>query len=75
MIPEPPLMEKIPENERFSSRRLVNDLRERNLEAFYFENTSSLLEGILNMVKRGDVLLIMSNGGFDNIHQRLLEKL
>ncbi len=75
LIPEPPFMEKIPERERFSSRRLVSDLREKNLEAFYFENTDSLLEGMVKTVKRGDVLLIMSNGGFDNIHQRLLEKL
>ena len=75
MIPEPPLMEKIPETERFSSRRLVADLRERKRRAFYFENTDSLLEAMANTAKRGDVVLIMSNGGFDNIHQRLLKML
>ena len=73
MIPEPPLMGNIPETERFSSRRLVSDLQERKLKAFYFENTDRLLEAIADTAKRGDILLIMSNGGFDNIHQRLLK--
>jgi UDP-N-acetylmuramate: L-alanyl-gamma-D-glutamyl-meso-diaminopimelate ligase len=25
--------------------------------------------------KPGDLILVMSNGGFDNIHERLLERL
>ena len=75
MIPEPPLMDKIAESERFSSRELVADLREKKQQAFYFENTDRLLEAMANTAKRGDVFLIMSNGGFDNIHQRLLKML
>ncbi len=73
MIPEPSLMEKIDEAERFSSRKLVSDLQKRSLSAFYFETTDNLLDAIATTAKRGDVLLIMSNGGFDNIHQRLMK--
>jgi len=75
MVPEPPLMEKIPPQERFSSRILVQDLKKKGLTAFYFPNTEDLLEGMVEESKTGDIFLIMSNGGFDNIHRRLLERL
>ncbi len=75
MIPEPPLMEKIPVEERFSSRQLVSDLSKRGLAASYFENTELLLKALVTEARSGDVILIMSNGGFDNLHQRLLEAL
>ncbi|MBK5100429.1 MAG: UDP-N-acetylmuramate:L-alanyl-gamma-D-glutamyl-meso-diaminopimelate ligase [Desulfobacteraceae bacterium] len=75
MIPEPPMMEKIPETERFSSRRLVKDLNKHDLQAFYFPETDLLLEALLKEAKTGDVVLIMSNGGFDNLPTRLLERL
>jgi len=75
MIPEPPLMEKIPVEERFSSRQLVSDLSKRGLAASYFENTELLLNTLVTEARSGDVILIMSNGGFDNLHQRLLEML
>ncbi|MDY6880134.1 MAG: UDP-N-acetylmuramate:L-alanyl-gamma-D-glutamyl-meso-diaminopimelate ligase [Thermodesulfobacteriota bacterium] len=75
MIPEPPLMEKIPPRERFSSQLLVRDLQKGGVEAFYFPDTDQLLEGIIETARQGDVILIMSNGGFDNIHKRLLNRL
>ena len=75
MIPDPPLMEKIPVEERFSSQQLISDLSKRGLEASYFENTELLLKALVTEARPGDVILIMSNGGFDNLHQRLLEAL
>ena len=75
MIPEPPLMENIPIDERFSSRQLVSDLSKRGLEASYFENTELLLDALVRESRTGDVILIMSNGGFDNLHRRLLKTL
>ncbi len=75
MIPEPPLMEKIPPLERFSSQLLVNDLKKRGLKAFYHPNTDELLESLVSEAQPRDVILIMSNGGFDDLHRRLLEEL
>jgi UDP-N-acetylmuramate: L-alanyl-gamma-D-glutamyl-meso-diaminopimelate ligase len=75
MIPEPPLMEKIPPAERFSSQLLVKDLEKKGLEAYYFPNTDQLLEAMVKKSRSGDVILIMSNGGFDNIHGRLMKTL
>ncbi len=71
-IAEPPLMEKIPPDERFSSRSLVADLNQRGIEAEYCPNTDALLESLLARLSRGDVVLVMSNGAFDGLVAKLL---
>ena len=75
ILAEPPMMEKIPPHERFSSVRLAADLNELGIEAHYFANNDALIDGLLSLVKPGDAILIMSNGAFDNIQQRLLDRL
>jgi UDP-N-acetylmuramate: L-alanyl-gamma-D-glutamyl-meso-diaminopimelate ligase len=72
-IREPSMIAKIPVSERFSSRRLVEDLQQRGKSAHYFSDTEAILEFMASYdVQAGDVILVMSNGGFDNIHDRLL---
>ena len=75
MIPEPPMKEKIPVEERFSSAGLVEDLSRKGLSAFYFPDTALLLEEILRQSRAGDVVLFMSNGSFDNLPGRMLARL
>jgi UDP-N-acetylmuramate: L-alanyl-gamma-D-glutamyl-meso-diaminopimelate ligase len=74
-IRNPPLLKKISVSERFSSRKLVDDLKKRGKDAYYFEDTDSVIKFILKMSRVEDIVLIMSNGGFDNIHERLLKRL
>jgi UDP-N-acetylmuramate: L-alanyl-gamma-D-glutamyl-meso-diaminopimelate ligase len=74
-IRKPALLKKIPPEERFSSERLVDDLNKRGLEAVYFENTERIIDFLEAESGPGDVILVMSNGGFDNIHEKLLERL
>jgi len=47
----------------------------RGLGARYFSTTEEVLSYLDGSAREGDVVVIMSNGGFDNIHQRLLELL
>ena len=75
LIPEPPLMEKIPPEERFSSKELVVELKGRGSKAFYAPSTEHLLDEIVRQSRYGDIILIMSNGPFDNLPQRLLDRL
>jgi UDP-N-acetylmuramate: L-alanyl-gamma-D-glutamyl-meso-diaminopimelate ligase len=75
ILPEPPMMDKIPLGERFSSAKLAHDLNERDVEAHHFQNNDALLDGLLALARQGDVILIMSNGAFDNIQQRLITML
>ncbi len=74
-IREPALLKKIPPGEQFSSQQLVAELSQRGLGALYFENTDQIIDYLASVAKPGDVILVMSNGGFDNIHERLLERL
>ena len=74
-IRKPPLLKKVPEGERFSSQQLVADLKKRGKDATHFDDTESILGDLAESSIRGDVILIMSNGGFDDIHERLLEVL
>lgn len=74
-ISKPPLLEKIPIGERFSSNQLVADLKNRGKEAHCFEDTQSIIDFLVKESKTGDLILIMSNGGFENIHERLLKAL
>jgi UDP-N-acetylmuramate: L-alanyl-gamma-D-glutamyl-meso-diaminopimelate ligase len=75
ILPEPPMMGKIPFNERFSSPKLIADLKKRGIEAHYFPDNQALLDGLLAHIKPGDVILVMSNGAFDNIQGRLVDYL
>ncbi len=74
-IRRPPLLDKIPPAERFSSEELVAALVRRGRAARYFEDTQAIVAFIAAGARPGDVVLVMSNGGFDNIHERLLESL
>jgi UDP-N-acetylmuramate: L-alanyl-gamma-D-glutamyl-meso-diaminopimelate ligase len=74
-IRRPPLLEKIPVGDRFSSEKLVDDLRNRQKDAYFFPTTGAIIDFLAEAARPGDIILIMSNGGFDNIHDRLLDRL
>lgn len=74
-IRKPPLLSKIPAGQHFSAPRLVDDLKKRGKDAHYFETTDAIIDFVAAEAAPGDAVLIMSNGGFDNIHARLLARL
>jgi len=75
VVREPVPLANVPEAERFSSARLVSELNDRGVASRYFPTTEDILDYLAGVVRSGDVVAILSNGGFDNIHQRLLEDL
>jgi UDP-N-acetylmuramate: L-alanyl-gamma-D-glutamyl-meso-diaminopimelate ligase len=74
-IRQPPLLNKIPVAERFSSEQLVADLKKRGKDAYFFSDTDAIVEFLVGRAVPGDLILVMSNGSFDNIHKRLLDRL
>lgn len=72
LIREPLPLLHIPPAERFSSAKLVQDLCSNGIDALYFQSTEEILDCLSNEARSGDVIAIMSNGGFDDIHKRLL---
>lgn len=64
------------EDDVFSSSTLANDICEiHKIDALPFKNTGAILQHLKTILKRGDVVAILSNGGFDNIHERLIAQL
>jgi len=61
--------------EYFSSERLCQDMRSRNQHAYAFGKVEAIVEDILREHKPGDIVLIMSNGAFGNIWEKLLDAL
>jgi UDP-N-acetylmuramate: L-alanyl-gamma-D-glutamyl-meso-diaminopimelate ligase len=74
-ICNPAVKKQIPENERFSPEKLVADINALGVEAFHFSSTDRLLSFLPSRLVPGDLVLIMSNGGFDNVHTRLLDRI
>lgn len=66
---------KIDEENRFSSEELVTDLKAQNKSAFVFENADKIVSDLTRRCQKGDLVLIMSNGGFDGIYEKLLKNL
>ncbi len=65
----------VPVEEQFSSARLADDLMKQGIEANSFADTEQIIDFLVETALPGDVIAVFSNGGFDNIHQRLLDRL
>jgi UDP-N-acetylmuramate: L-alanyl-gamma-D-glutamyl-meso-diaminopimelate ligase len=66
---------RIPEEDRFSSDKLVQDLNGRGREAVCLPDADAILETLATRAAPQDVIAILSNGGFGGLHGRLLKRL
>jgi UDP-N-acetylmuramate: L-alanyl-gamma-D-glutamyl-meso-diaminopimelate ligase len=64
--------EQLPSEARFSPKTLAEALRAQGVDAWFYPTTEEIMHHLCRDAQTTDVILIMSNGGFDNIHQRLL---
>ena len=53
----------------------MDDIAAKGIPAFYEVGVTEILERLKGAVREGDVIVVFSNGGFDNIHERLLAAL
>jgi UDP-N-acetylmuramate: L-alanyl-gamma-D-glutamyl-meso-diaminopimelate ligase len=65
----------LPEAERLSTEQLVTDLKATGVDARYIPNTDDIVSAVSREGREGDLVVIMSNGGFDDIHGKLLSAL
>ncbi len=68
-------LEQLPEKDRLKPEKVVADLRKAGKAAFYEPEVPAIVERVAESAKPGDVVVVFSNGGFDNIHTKLLERL
>jgi len=59
----------------FSPLSLVDDLKVAGKDAYYIPRADQIVKEVSSSVKSGDVILIMSNGGFDAIHEKFVDNL
>jgi UDP-N-acetylmuramate: L-alanyl-gamma-D-glutamyl-meso-diaminopimelate ligase len=65
----------MPEAERLSPSDLVRDLASSGVRARYLPATQDIVETLRRECRPGDLVVIMSNGGFDDVHRKILQAL
>jgi UDP-N-acetylmuramate: L-alanyl-gamma-D-glutamyl-meso-diaminopimelate ligase len=66
---------RLPEAERLSVPELVRALNERGRRAREAGSVDEIVDTIVREHRSGDLVVVMSNGGFGGIHQKLLRAL
>ncbi len=62
---------RILESERFSAKKLVDELKKNGKTAFYSVNIQNMTKIIREQALKGDIILLMSNGDFGGIYSLL----
>ena len=68
-------LEQVPEEERLDPARLMEDIRTAGTKADYLPTSDEIVTHVTVQAESGDILCVLSNGGFGNIHQKLLAAL
>jgi UDP-N-acetylmuramate: L-alanyl-gamma-D-glutamyl-meso-diaminopimelate ligase len=68
-------LEQIPQEERLKPEAVVDAIAAAGRPAFYEKNADAIVDRIVPMLQRNDIVAVFSNGGFDNIHEKLLARL
>jgi UDP-N-acetylmuramate: L-alanyl-gamma-D-glutamyl-meso-diaminopimelate ligase len=71
----PVFRSNLPDDQRLSIEQLVDDVRASGRDARYLPNVDEIVATVSREAAPGDLVVVMSNGGFDDIHQKLLRAL
>ncbi len=66
--------EKIKEEDRLDPEQVVSLIRQKGGHANYIAQVDDIVAFIAENVEKGDVVLVMSCGGFGGIHQKILDR-
>ena len=67
--------EAIPEAQRLDIDRVVSDIQQHGKQARILADATAIVNAIAPELKSGDVVAILSNGGFGGIYEKLPERL
>jgi UDP-N-acetylmuramate: L-alanyl-gamma-D-glutamyl-meso-diaminopimelate ligase len=68
-------LESIPEAERLHPEHVVSALQSRGIPADLLKDANAIVDAIAPQLRAGDVVAILSNGGFDGIYDKLPDRL
>lgn len=71
-VPDP---EKVDVDDRLDPRQLVSDIKAHGTDAWFIDTVDDIVKHVAAEAKPGDVVAVLSNGGFGGIHGKLLEAL
>ena len=75
VVAEVARLEQVPPEERLNPAQLMADIRAAGVEADYLPTADEIVAHVLPQAQPGDILCVLSNGGFDNIHRKLIDAL
>ena len=75
IISEVPNPEKVPDGELLDVESVIENLSSRGKEAFIGLSSDDIVNKLIPLTSSGDTIVVLSNGGFGGIHEKLLEAL
>lgn len=75
VMPAVPDPEKVAEDERLDPEKLMADVRGQGTRSWYCEGVDQIVDLVAEESLEGDTVAVLSNGGFEGIHQQLLDRL
>ena len=75
VVAEVARLEQVPPEDRLNPAQLMADIRAAGVEADYLPTADEIVAHVVPQAQPGDILCVLSNGGFDNIHQKLIDAL
>jgi UDP-N-acetylmuramate: L-alanyl-gamma-D-glutamyl-meso-diaminopimelate ligase len=70
-----PDLHKIPENDRLDPAKLSADIARHGGHGSYVQDLNEIINTVAKNATPGDIIAVLSNGGFGGIHQKLLTAL
>ena len=75
IISEVPNPEKVPDGELLDVESVIENLSSKGKEAFIGLSSDDIVNKLIPLTSSGDTIVVLSNGGFGGIHDKLLEAL
>jgi UDP-N-acetylmuramate: L-alanyl-gamma-D-glutamyl-meso-diaminopimelate ligase len=71
-VPDP---QKVEASERLDPAKLIDDIRKKGRQGYFVQEVDEIVKLFEHQCLTGDVVAVLSNGGFDGIHTKLLKML
>jgi UDP-N-acetylmuramate: L-alanyl-gamma-D-glutamyl-meso-diaminopimelate ligase len=68
-------LEQIPESERLNPEAVMKSIGDSGRPAFYEPDADHIVDRLVPQLRENEVVAVFSNGGFGNIHEKLLARL
>ena len=68
-------LDQIPAAERLNPEAVVEDIAASGRPAFYEPDAAHIIDKLVPLLQPDDVVAVFSNGGFEGIHEKILERL